>query len=298
MTAGNLAYLIYTSGSTGRPKGVAIEHQSTAALLHWARGVFAPEDLTGVLASTSVCFDLSVFELFVPLSSGGKVILAENALELPNLPVAKEVTLINTVPSAITELLIADGVPASVRIVNLAGEPLSTTLVEQLYQRGTIERVYDLYGPSEDTTYSTFALRRSPGPATIGRPIANTQVYLLDSQLNPVPVGVVGEVYIGGEGLARGYWNNPESTAADLFPILSVVSRAPDFTKPGTWLATGQTETLSFSVVSTIKSRSGDSALSWEKSKPCWVYTQRCGRVLLLPMRRNREAPRGPPAKT
>ena len=197
---------------------MAIEHRSTVALLHSARGVFAPEDLTGVLASTSVCFDLSVFELFVPLSSGGKVILAENALELPNLSVATEVTLINTVPSAITELLVADGVPASVRIVNLAGEPLSTTLVGQLYQRGTIERVYDLYGPSEDTTYSTFALRRSQGPATIGRPIANTQVYLLDSHLNPVPVGVVGEVYIGGEGLARGYWNHAESTAARFIP--------------------------------------------------------------------------------
>jgi amino acid adenylation domain-containing protein len=216
VTADNLAYLIYTSGSTGRPKGVAIEHRSPATLLHWARGVFPPEDLAGVLASTSVCFDLSVFELFVPLSSGGKVILAENALEVPNLSAATEVTLINTVPSAITKLL--DRMPASVRTVNLAGEPLSTALVEQLYQRGTIKRVYDLYGPSEDTTYSTFALRRSQGPTTIGRPIANTQVYVLDNHLSPVPIGVFGELYIGGEGLARGYCNNPELTAEKFLP--------------------------------------------------------------------------------
>jgi amino acid adenylation domain-containing protein len=218
VTADNLAYLIYTSGSTGRPKGVAIEHHSPAALLHWARGVFPPEDLAGVLASTSICFDLSVFEFFVPLCSGGKVILADNALALPSLSAATEVTLINTVPSAITELLKVDGVPASVRTVNLAGEPLSATLVEQLYQVGTIERVYDLYGPSEYTTYSTFALRRSQGPTTIGRPIANTQVYVLDNHLRPVPIGVFGELYIGGEGLARGYCNNPELTAEGFPP--------------------------------------------------------------------------------
>ena len=136
VSGGNLSYLIYTSGSTGKPKGVAIEHQSTVALVHWAKEVFALEDLAGVLASTSVCFDLSVFELFVPLSWGGKAIVAQNSLQLPTLSSATEVTLINTVPSAITELLKVDGVPASVRTVNLAGEPLSTSLVEQLLPAG------------------------------------------------------------------------------------------------------------------------------------------------------------------
>jgi len=211
--AENLAYVIYTSGSTGRPKGVAIEHHSTVALLHWAREIFTPEQLAGVLASTSICFDLSIFELFVPLSWGGTVILAENALHLPTLPAAPRVTLVNTVPSAIAELLRMGGVPASVRTVNLAGEPLQTQLVQQLYEQGTIERVYDLYGPSEDTTYSTFALRSAKGRATIGRPIANTQTYVLDWRLQPAPIGVPGELYIGGEGLARGYLNRPELTA-------------------------------------------------------------------------------------
>src|SRR5439155_16364157 len=101
----NLAYVIYTSGSTGRPKGVAIEHRSTVELLDWAAGEFPAEDLAGVLFSTSVCFDLSVFELFVPLSRGGAVILAEHALELPRLSERDRVTLVNTVPSAMAELL-------------------------------------------------------------------------------------------------------------------------------------------------------------------------------------------------
>ena len=208
----NLAYVIYTSGSTGKPKGVAIEHRSTVAFIHWAKSIFTREELAGVLASTSICFDLSVFELFVPLSCGGTVILADNALQLPGLPARREVTLINTVPSAIAELLSMGGVPESVRTVNLAGEPLSTRMVQQLYNLGTIQKVYDLYGPSEDTTYSTFALRSPNGPATIGRPIANTQVYILDKHLQPMPIGVPGEVCLSGDGLARGYLNRPELT--------------------------------------------------------------------------------------
>ena len=220
VTADNLAYAIYTSGSTGRPKGVAIEHRGTVALLNWARDIFATEHLTGVLASTSICFDLSVFELFVPLSWGGKVILALDALHLPVLSAAKDITLINTVPSAIAELLRVDGVPASVRTVNLAGEPLDNRLVQRIYQQDTIQQVFNLYGPSEDTSYSTFALvkkgvRKSP---TIGRPIANTQVYVLNRHLKAVPIGVPGELYIGGDGLARGYLNRPELTSEKFIP--------------------------------------------------------------------------------
>ncbi|MDQ3173551.1 MAG: amino acid adenylation domain-containing protein, partial [Acidobacteriota bacterium] len=212
-SAENLAYVIYTSGSTGRPKGVAIEHHSTVTLLHWARDIYSPEQLAGVLAATSICFDLSVFELFVPLSCGGTIILAENALQLPTLPAAEQVTLINTVPSAIAELVRIGGVPASVRTVNLAGEPLQTQLVQQIYRQDTIRQVFDLYGPSEDTTYSTFTLRSATGRATIGRPIASTEIYILDGGMNPVPVGVPGELYIGGDGLARGYLNRPDLTA-------------------------------------------------------------------------------------
>ena len=214
----NLAYVIYTSGSTGGPKGVAIEHRSAIALLNWAGDAFSEDQLAGVLASTSVCFDLSIFELFVPLSAGGTVILAQDVLHLPGLRAAKCVTLINTVPSAMAELIRVQGVPSSVLTVNLAGEPLQTSLVHQIYGQCNVKQVFDLYGPSEDTTYSTFALRSADGPATIGRPITNTRVYILDGHLDPVPVGVAGELYIGGEGLARGYLGRPEFTAERFIP--------------------------------------------------------------------------------
>src|SRR5262249_42861048 len=102
---GNLAYVIFTSGSTGRPKGVAIEHGSAVALVAWAREVFDTDDLGGMLASTSIAFDLSVFEIFAPLAWGGRVILASNVLALRDLPAAADVRLVNTVPSAMAELL-------------------------------------------------------------------------------------------------------------------------------------------------------------------------------------------------
>ncbi|HYN21123.1 MAG TPA: amino acid adenylation domain-containing protein [Thermoanaerobaculia bacterium] len=213
----NLAYVIYTSGSTGRPKGVGIEHRSAVALLRWAAGVFSPEDLAGVFASTSVCFDLSIFEIFLPLSRGGALVLGDNALALAGLPEADRVTLINTVPSAMEELLRLDAVPPSVRTINLAGEPLSVALVDSLH-RQTPARVFDLYGPSEDTTYSTFALREAGEPATIGKPIAGSRAVLLDPWQSPVPAGLPGEIHLGGDGLARGYLHRPDLTAERFVP--------------------------------------------------------------------------------
>jgi amino acid adenylation domain-containing protein len=219
-TADNLAYVIYTSGSTGRPKGVAIAHRSAAAFLHWAHETFTAAELASVLAATSLCFDLSVFELFAPLTCGGTVVVAANALALPTIAPTQPVTLVNTVPSAMTELVRLDGVPPTVQTINLAGEPLPGALVQQLYERATVRRVVNLYGPSEDTTYSTYAVqpRASERAPSIGRPIANTQVYLLDQTLQPVPVGVPGELYLGGAGLARGYLNRPELTAERFVP--------------------------------------------------------------------------------
>jgi amino acid adenylation domain-containing protein len=226
---GNLAYVIYTSGSTGRPKGCAIEHRSPVSLVHWAREVFSPPELSGVLAATSIGFDLSVFELFVPLSWGGAAVLAENVLALPRLPERDAVTLVNTVPSAMAELERLWGLPASVRTVNLAGEPLPGPLAARLYRREGregVKRVFNLYGPTEDTTYSTFALVPPPSeqpeqperPPAIGRPLAERRVYLLDRHLQPVPAGAMGELHLGGSGLARGYLGRRGATAERFLP--------------------------------------------------------------------------------
>ena len=216
----NMAYVIYTSGSTGRPKGVVINHSSAVLMAQWAGDYFTAAQLSGVLASTSICFDLSVFELFAPLSTGGKVILADNALALSQLPAASEVTLINTVPSAMAELVRSGSVPKGIRTVNLAGEALPKELVAQLYELETVQEVVNLYGPSEDTTYSTYALikRGQARAPEIGRPLANTQAYVLDVMGQPVPAGVTGELYLGGEGLGRGYFNRPDLTAERFVP--------------------------------------------------------------------------------
>ncbi len=212
---GSAAYVLYTSGSTGTPKGILIEHHSPVALVDWALAVFTGDELAGVLASTSLTFDLSVFEIFVPLSCGGKVILADNALALAELPAADEVTLVNTVPSAAVELLALRAIPPGVVTVNLAGEALRNQIVQGLYELGHVERVYNLYGPSEDTTYSTFHLvpRGAQHEPPIGRPIANTRAYILTTDMQPAPVGTPGELYLAGAGLARGYLNRPELTA-------------------------------------------------------------------------------------
>ncbi|MBB4634030.1 non-ribosomal peptide synthetase [Longimicrobium terrae] len=217
VAARNLGYLIYTSGSTGVPKGVAIEHESAVVLLAWASALHTAEELGGMLASTSICFDLSIYELFLPLSLGGRCIIVENALALPTCAAADQVRLINSVPSAAATLLKTGGIPAGVTTVNLAGEPLRTEIVDALYARG-VQRVYDLYGPSEDTTYSTFTLRRAGAPATIGRPISNTRAYVVDEALRPVAVGSIGELYLAGLGLARGYLGRPGLTADRFIP--------------------------------------------------------------------------------
>jgi len=209
----DLAYVIYTSGSTGKPNGVLITHRSAGAFLNWAHSAFTQEDFAGVIASTSICFDLSVFEIFAPLTAGGQVILVENALALAHVDEAVAPTLVNTVPSVMVELLRLGGLPKSIRTVNLAGEPLKASLVRQIHQQTSAQQVYDLYGPSETTTYSTYTQRTADGIQTIGRPIANTQIYILDPHGNPAPIGIPGEIYIGGAGLARGYLNRPELTA-------------------------------------------------------------------------------------
>ncbi|MFF7061854.1 amino acid adenylation domain-containing protein [Pseudomonas sp. NPDC008258] len=217
-SARNLIYCIYTSGSTGKPKGVQIEHRSVAALIGWSLSVYSQADLCGVLFSTSICFDLSVWELFVTLSAGGYAVLAANALELPLLAARDRVRLINTVPSAIKQLGESGSIPPSVKTINLCGEALKQSIVDDLYRLEHVSDVYDLYGPSEDTTYSTCTLRAAGGKANIGRPLDNSAAYVLSGSLQPVPVGAVGELYLAGAGLARGYLKRPGLSAERFIP--------------------------------------------------------------------------------
>ncbi|VVP89727.1 non-ribosomal peptide synthase/polyketide synthase [Pseudomonas fluorescens] len=214
----NLAYVIYTSGSTGKPKGVSITHRNVMALSGWSKNVYSREDIQGVLASTSVCFDLSVWELFVTLANGGSLIIARNALELPQLPARDQVRLINTVPSAINALQDAGDIPDGVRIVNLCGEALKQNLVDALYRQETIVDVIDLYGPSEDTVYSTWTRREAGGTANIGRPMIRTASYVLGGDLQPAPLGVSAELYLAGAGLSRGYLGRAAMTAEKFVP--------------------------------------------------------------------------------
>ncbi|HEY7767177.1 amino acid adenylation domain-containing protein, partial [Longimicrobium sp.] len=213
----NLSHVIFTSGSTGRPKGVMIRHSSVVILLHWLRENVTDEERSSVLFSTSINFDVSITEVFGTLAWGGKLVLVENALELATLE--EEVVHVSMVPSAAAELLRGGGIPTSVKTLNLGGEALPNALAQGLYALGTVQKVGNLYGPTEDTTYSTYYIvPRGADQVLVGTPVANTQAYVLDAHLQPVPVGAVGELYLAGDGLSRGYANHPAMTAERFVP--------------------------------------------------------------------------------
>ncbi|WP_408029776.1 AMP-binding protein, partial [Tenacibaculum xiamenense] len=180
-------------------------------LVNWAIASFKGSLDLGMLASTSINFDLSIFEIFTSLASGAKIELVDNLLSLVE-DSEVSVSLINTVPSVLQGVLESGKLPETVKTINLAGEPLLPSLVDRIYKESSVETIYDLYGPSEATTYSTFIKRELNGVQTIGRPIANTQIYILSEGEELVPVGVVGELCVGGKGVARGYLNREELT--------------------------------------------------------------------------------------
>ncbi len=218
MDSGVPAYMLYTSGTTGRPKGVVIQHKNVVSLMHAVHQVFSPEDLAGVIAAASLGFDLSIFEIFAPLTCGGACLIVEDALAIETLPAGILPTLFSAVPSTFEELLHLRAVPDSVRVLVSGGEFLSRERVRRMYASTSVERVYDLYGPTECTICSTASLRTAVGPETIGRPLANARVYVLDSQRNLQPVGIPGEIWIGGTGVAQGYHQRAELDAEKFVP--------------------------------------------------------------------------------
>ncbi|MEU2169547.1 amino acid adenylation domain-containing protein, partial [Micromonospora chersina] len=201
------AYTIYTSGSTGRPKGVVVQHDSVCRLLGWAAARFAAGEFTRVLAATSLSFDVSVFEMFGPLVTGGAIDIVPDLLVLADeADDAWAGSLISAVPSALAELLGTGAASARAGTVVLAGEALTSATVAAVRSALPDAAVLNIYGPTEATVYAT-AWTAGPTDTVplIGGPIWNVRAYVLDARLGVVPPGVAGELYLAGPGLARGY---------------------------------------------------------------------------------------------
>ncbi|MET8539461.1 non-ribosomal peptide synthetase [Kitasatospora sp. NPDC004799] len=214
------AYVIYTSGSTGKPKGVAVRQSGAVAMLAEMDRVLEGCDLSGVSAASSVCFDLSVMEIFNALCRGGAVVLVESAVHLPENRYVDRITHLSVVPSVMNGLLDAGALPPNVRSIVFGGEALRRKLVDRAYRETGATRVFNAYGPTEGTVFCSFGLVPEDGTdePTIGPPTTTDLVYVLDADLRPLPAGEAGELYLGGVGLAHGYVNRPRTTAERFLP--------------------------------------------------------------------------------
>jgi amino acid adenylation domain-containing protein len=217
-TPSSLAYALYTSGSTGRPKGIGVTHANVVDMLHWAAEAFG-DDLRGLLAAASVSFDMSVIELFGPLSCGGTVVLVDSPVETARGAADPRVRMVQAVPSVLTEVLREEALPATVRTVVSGGEVLPSVLLERI-RDGAPARVVNTYGPAECTSKTTATVLGDDvdGPPPIGVPVANHRCYVLDGTGRPVPPGKPGELAIAGRGVARGYLGRPALTAERFVP--------------------------------------------------------------------------------
>ncbi|WP_218053903.1 non-ribosomal peptide synthetase [Streptomyces rhizosphaericus] len=210
------AYAIHTSGSTGTPKGVVVTHESVAALAAWAREEFGVQGLSHVVASTSLNFDVSVFEILCPLLAGGAIEIVRDLLTLAERTGTWTASLISAVPSALGQVLGKGSVSVTAGTVVLAGEGLAARTVKEVRAAIPGCRVANIYGPTEATVYATAWTCDPADPdrtPPIGAPVAATRAYALDARMRPVPVGVPGELYLAGPGLARGYFGRPGLTA-------------------------------------------------------------------------------------
>jgi amino acid adenylation domain-containing protein/non-ribosomal peptide synthase protein (TIGR01720 family) len=223
----HLAYVIYTSGSTGQPKGVMNTHQGICSHLHWMQDTFGLTSEDRVLHKTPFSFDVSVWELFWPLLTGAKLVMAQpgghqDSTYLAQTIARERITTVHFVPSMLQAFLDASGLEHCTHLkrVLCSGEALSPSLQARYFTR-LEAALYNLYGPTEAAIDVTCWPCADVGDATtvpIGRPVANTQLYVLNASGKPVPVGVAGELHLGGVQLARGYLNRPEQTAAAFIP--------------------------------------------------------------------------------
>jgi amino acid adenylation domain-containing protein len=227
VAAENLAYMIYTSGSTGKPKGAMNVHRGIVNRLLWMQDAYQLTAADVVLQKTPFSFDVSVWEFFWPLLVGAQLVVAKpdghrDPDYLVNLIVEKQVTVLHFVPSMLQYFLAADDVERcrSLRHVICSGEALSYELQERFFTRLGAQ-LQNLYGPTEaavDVTAWTCPREGSLRFVPIGKPIANTQTYILDKNLTPLPIGVPGELHLGGVQVGRGYHNRPELTAEKFIP--------------------------------------------------------------------------------
>jgi amino acid adenylation domain-containing protein len=234
------AYVIYTSGSTGKPKGVVISHANLNAFVNWAQNAYESVSYETVFAATSVCFDLSIFELFFHLLGDKKIVLLNSALDIPAQVAQEEKVMLNTVPSVLAELLQTDMAWQNISAVNTAGEALPEGVKNALLERNIV--LTNLYGPSETTTYSTAKrFADASEEITIGNPISNTTLHILNEAMHLQPLGVLGEICIGGDGLSLGYLNQPELSVerfvADPFNEGKKLYKTGDL---GAWLPNGE----------------------------------------------------------
>jgi amino acid adenylation domain-containing protein len=226
LTPDHLAYVIYTSGSTGRPKGVMVEHRSLVNHTAWQAAAFGIGARDTVLQRTSISFDASVWELWTPLATGARMLLLSSAAARDPEAIGRAVeeggvTVAQFVPTLLQAVLgaLPSGGSLPCRTLFCGGEPLSAALVEEARAAG-VGQVVNLYGPTEatiDSTWHPCAAGDGPAPA-IGRPIANARIYVLDARGAPAPVGVAGELYVGGAGVARGYLGRARLTAERFVP--------------------------------------------------------------------------------
>jgi amino acid adenylation domain-containing protein/thioester reductase-like protein len=216
----SLAYVIFTSGSSGRPKGVQIPHRALTNFLWSMRQTFPLDGRDTLLAVTTLSFDIAGLELFVPLISGARLALTDQESGSDGARLAERieqlgVTIMQATP-ATWQLLLDAGWAGRPGLTALCGgEALPRELANRLLEHGAA--LWNMYGPTETTIWSTCD-RVTAGPVRVGRPIANTQIYILDPQLQPAPVGIPGELYIGGDSLARGYLHRPDLTAEKFIP--------------------------------------------------------------------------------
>jgi amino acid adenylation domain-containing protein len=217
-----LAYLIYTSGSTGRPKGVQVTHRALNNFLQSMRQRPGLDERDTLLAVTTISFDIAALELFLPLIAGARVVLVDREIAADGSALAIQLTRYGVTTMQATpatwRLLMEAGWQGNPHLKLLCGgEALPPSLVEQLLPRAAA--LWNMYGPTETTVWSAVErISAANGPIAIGRPIANTQIYILDDHLNPAPIGVPGKLYIGGDGLARGYLHQPALTAERFIP--------------------------------------------------------------------------------